>query len=114
MLSTVKTPAYFLSTQDDHIAPWEATKDGAELLGGETTFVLGGSGHIAGVINPPHKNKYGFEADGKKYEGSWWPHWRKSILNKSDRPDKKNAKPLKNSAYKTKGDAPGTYVLKKI
>ena len=113
-LSKIKTPAYFLSTQDDHIAPWEATKDGAALLGGETTFVLGGSGHIAGVINPPHKNKYGFEADGKRHDGSWWPHWQDWIQKKNNNPDKNNCKPLKNKNYTPISHAPGTYVLKKI
>ena len=113
-LAKVQTPAYFLSTCDDHIAPWEATKDGAELLGGDVTFVLGGSGHIAGVINPPHKNKYGFEVDGKSHKGSWWPHWQEWVMRQNGKASKIDATVLTHSSYKTMGTAPGTYVLKKI
>lgn len=87
-LSKVKIPTYFLSAIDDHIAPWKTTFAGTELFGGETTFVLGGSGHIAGVINPPHKNKRNYWTDGElghgpdkwletaqSHPGSWWTHW---------------------------------------
>ncbi len=87
-LSKVKTPSYFLSTKDDHIAPWRATFSGPNLFGGKSEFVLSGSGHIAGVINPPHKHKY-FYKTGKitkkpedwlenstQQDGSWWPHWQ--------------------------------------
>jgi polyhydroxyalkanoate synthase len=87
-LSKIKTPAYFVSTIDDHIAPWASTYDGSKLLGGPVQFVLGGSGHIAGVINPASSRKYGFRTSSKRYadadawltsakehEGSWWPHW---------------------------------------
>ena len=57
-LGEVKTPAYFLSTREDHIAPWRSTYRGTQLLGGETRFVLAASGHIAGVVNPPEGGKY--------------------------------------------------------
>jgi polyhydroxyalkanoate synthase len=89
-LGTVKVPAYFLSTKDDHIAPWKATFQGSRLLGGPVRFVLGGSGHIAGVINPADSGKYGYwtgtsrsrDADvwlarAERREGSWWPDWRR-------------------------------------
>ena len=59
-LAKVKVPAYFLSTREDHIAPWQSTYQGTQLLGGPSRFVLGASGHIAGVINPPAANKYGY------------------------------------------------------
>ena len=59
-LSKVKTPSYFISTAEDHIAPWKGTYLGATALGGPIRFVLGGSGHIAGIINPPSANKYGY------------------------------------------------------
>ncbi len=88
-LSRVRTPAYFLSTKEDHIAPWPSTYAGAKLLAGPVRFVLAESGHIAGVINPPASNKYGHWTNGSKlpataeqwleqaeaHEGSWWPNW---------------------------------------
>ena len=49
-----------ISLKDDHVSAWQATYDGAKLLGGETRFLLGGSGHNAGVINPPAANKHGY------------------------------------------------------
>jgi polyhydroxyalkanoate synthase len=89
-LSTVKVPAYFLSTKEDHIAPWKATFKGSRLLGGPVRFVLGGSGHIAGVINPADSGKYGYWsgssrsaepeawlAKAHRQDGSWWPDWRR-------------------------------------
>ena len=58
-LSAVKVPAYFVSTAQDHIALWQTTYKGAQVLGGKNRFVLCGSGHIAGIVNPPEANKYG-------------------------------------------------------
>lgn len=88
-LSKVKTSAYFLSTREDHIAPWKATYQGTQLLGGDCTFTLAASGHIAGVVNPPAKQKYchweytqtpveskDWLENAKQIEGSWWPHWQ--------------------------------------
>jgi polyhydroxyalkanoate synthase len=87
-LGRVKTPAYFLSAIEDHIAPWKSTYKGARLFGGPVKFVLGGSGHIAGVINPPAAKKYfywtnsnlveGADAwlsESTQHPGSWWPDW---------------------------------------
>jgi polyhydroxyalkanoate synthase len=87
-LGKVTTPAYFISTVEDHIAPWKTTYLGALLLKGPVRFVLGGSGHIAGIVNPPAANKYwfwtndaaGLAADAwlagaSKHEGSWWTDW---------------------------------------
>jgi polyhydroxyalkanoate synthase len=88
-LRKVSTPSYFVSTKEDHIAKWNSTYYGALLPKGPVTFVLGGSGHIAGIVNPPHKNKYGYWTndtlpetheewmEGTTFnEGSWWPHWQ--------------------------------------
>ncbi|TFH85929.1 class I poly(R)-hydroxyalkanoic acid synthase [Billgrantia azerbaijanica] len=88
-LRKISTPSYFVSTRDDHIAKWNSTYYGALLPKGPVTFVLGGSGHIAGIVNPPHKNKYGYWtndelpddheawlAGAEPHEGSWWPHWQ--------------------------------------
>ncbi|MEK6593243.1 MAG: class I poly(R)-hydroxyalkanoic acid synthase, partial [Pseudomonadota bacterium] len=59
-VAQIDTPAYFISTVEDHIAPWKSTYAGAKLFKGAVRFVLGGSGHIAGIINPPAANKYGY------------------------------------------------------
>ena len=94
-LRKVKVPAYFISTVEDHIAPWKSTYLGARILGSNAKngrgvrFVLGGSGHIAGVVNPPAANKYCFwtndampetpeawQASAERHEGSWWPDWQ--------------------------------------
>ena len=88
-LSKVAVPTYFVSAIEDHIAPWKTTYEGPKLVSGKARFVLSGSGHIAGMINPPSANKYGYWtsdklpesadewlADAKQQEGSWWPHWR--------------------------------------
>jgi polyhydroxyalkanoate synthase subunit PhaC len=87
-LRDVRLPTYILSTREDHIAPWKSTYAATRLYGGEVTFVLAGSGHIAGVINPPTVQKYGYWTGAKLppdpddwlagaelHEGSWWPHW---------------------------------------
>jgi len=87
-VTRVQTPSYVLSTKEDHIAPWKTGYASAHLFAGPVTFVLGASGHIAGVINPPDKDKYGYwtndafptDADAwlagaSEHHGSWWPHW---------------------------------------
>lgn len=88
-ISTVKTPSYFLSTREDHIAPWKATYQTTQMTAGPKQFTLAASGHIAGVINSPEKNKYCYwSAEGTpndpdqwlenatQQNGSWWPHWQ--------------------------------------
>ena len=88
-VSIIQTPAYFISTEDDHIAPWEGTYLGAQLLSGPVKFVLGKSGHIAGIINPPAANKYGYYTgpavkvpsrewydNAELHPGSWWTDWQ--------------------------------------
>ncbi|MEQ1716600.1 MAG: alpha/beta fold hydrolase [Hyphomicrobium sp.] len=88
-LKKVRIPVYELATKEDHIAPAVSVFKGSRLFGGDVTFVLAGSGHIAGVVNPPGKLKYQFWtnpdasagslehwiADAKEHPGSWWPHW---------------------------------------
>ncbi len=87
-VTAVETPTYILSTREDHIAPWRTTYATTQLLSGPIEFVLGASGHIAGVINAPSKNKYGYwtNADlppapedwlsgAEHHSGSWWPDW---------------------------------------
>ncbi|MCC6475037.1 MAG: class I poly(R)-hydroxyalkanoic acid synthase [Burkholderiales bacterium] len=88
-LRTIRVPAYFVSTAEDHIAPWHSTYRGARLLSGPVRFVLGGSGHIAGIVNPPAATKYCYwenaglpetpeqwQAGASRREGSWWKDWQ--------------------------------------
>ena len=92
-LSRIKVPAYFLSTREDHIAPWKSTYRGTQLLGGENRFTLAASGHIAGVVNSPEGGKYSYWtnetlakdaetwlASATEIGGSWWPDWQRWIL----------------------------------
>ncbi|WP_462165178.1 class I poly(R)-hydroxyalkanoic acid synthase [Pseudoalteromonas xiamenensis] len=124
-LSKVKQPVYMLSTRDDHIALWQATFKGIQATGAQTTFVLGESGHIAGVINPPSKGKYGYwfgpdvsgEAqtwlDKAQHEsGSWWPHWCKWLHQYQG--DEVPARPAKTEDNPGIYDAPGEYVKQKL
>ena len=87
-LGKIGNPVYFLSASEDHIAPWTSTYAGSQLVGGPAKFVLSGSGHIAGVINPATSNKYGYwtnpdtpsnpedwQKGATQQEGSWWPDW---------------------------------------
>jgi len=97
-LGKVTLPIYELAAKDDHIAPARSVYIGSRLFGGETEYVLSGSGHIAGVINPPNpsKPKYqywtnsqrpktleDFVATAKETPGSWWPHWIAWLTPKS-------------------------------
>jgi len=88
-LKKVKVPVYNLATREDHIAPAKSVLYGSQYLGGPVKFVLAGSGHIAGVVNPPAKAKYQYWTGGKpsgdsvdkwletatEHPGSWWPDW---------------------------------------
>ena len=121
-LAKVKVPAYFVSTQLDHIAPWKSTYSGSRLFSGKTKFTLGESGHIAGIINPPTRKKYGFWTSAKSLpetadewlkqanyrEGSWWPEWEKWIKRMSG--DQVEARQPGSDAYPPLTDAPGDYV----
>ena len=93
-LGKIKVPAYFLSTREDHIAPWKSTYRGTQLLGGTKRFVLAASGHIAGVVNPPDGGKYNhwineelppdpeaWFAGATELAGSWWPDWQRWVLS---------------------------------
>jgi polyhydroxyalkanoate synthase len=87
-LGAIETPSFLLSTRDDHIAPWTSTYSATQLYKGPVTFVLSGSGHIAGVINPPSAEKYHYWTNAscpedsnewlkgaEQHKGSWWPEW---------------------------------------
>ncbi|MGI4776424.1 MAG: class I poly(R)-hydroxyalkanoic acid synthase [Janthinobacterium lividum] len=95
-LKLISEPTFFLATEEDHIAPWPSVYRGLELLNGEKTFCLAGSGHIAGVINPPEAEKYSYKTglkvesdhnqwsiNSKESKGSWWIEWRKWLYIRS-------------------------------
>lgn len=92
-LNKIRIPSYFISTKEDHIALWQGTYRGALNMGGNKTFVLGESGHIAGIVNHPAKNKYGYWlndnldesaeewlSNAQRKDGSWWTHWDQWLL----------------------------------
>src|SRR5574343_599234 len=123
----VKTPCYFISTIEDHIAPWKSTYMGARLPSGPVKFVLGGSGHIAGIVNPPAANKYGywtndatdgdlpespedFLAGATQNAGSWWTHWNQWVTSLPGGSAKVKARKPEDGALKVIEDAPGSYV----
>ena len=91
-LSKIKIPACWISAIEDHIAPWRSTYYGTQLLAGKNKFILAGSGHIAGIVNPPAAKKYGYwtndalPADPEQWlegatqhQGSWWTHWNEWV-----------------------------------
>ncbi len=123
-LTKIKLPTFILSTREDHIAPWRSTFAATKLYKGPVKFVLSGSGHIAGVVNPPEPAKYGYWTNEKKaetpegwlegatpHQGSWWPEWRKWLETYSGgevparKPGDGKLKPIE--------DAPGSYVAVK-
>ncbi|HYG48269.1 MAG TPA: class I poly(R)-hydroxyalkanoic acid synthase [Allosphingosinicella sp.] len=121
-LGAVKTPLLAISLKDDHVSAWQATYDSARLVGGEVSFLLGGSGHNAGVINPPSANKHGYwtndampetaEAwlDGAtRHEGSWWPHWQ-ARLSDGGKAARVKARVPGKGKLKALEPAPGSYV----
>ena len=120
-LSKVKTPVYAQSSKEDHIAPALSVYKGVKLFGGEKTFIMAGSGHIAGVINHPDANKYQYwtnpdlpgtleqwQAGAVEHPGSWWPDWAKWLAEKSG--GKVKARDPAKGKLKPLEDAPGSYV----
>ncbi|MBJ6137559.1 PHA/PHB synthase family protein [Marinobacter litoralis] len=120
-LGEIKVPSFFLSARQDHIAKWKATYKGAKAYGGDVRFVVSGSGHIAGVINPPYKEKYGYWTNNalpenpdewfdtaEAHNGSWWPHWREWI--KKHEGAQVPARVPGDGELKAIEDAPGSYV----
>jgi polyhydroxyalkanoate synthase len=119
-LSKVTVPVYFASTLEDHIAPWRSTYAGARLFRCPARFVLGGSGHIAGIVNPPAANKYSYwthstlpvspdawlEKAGQQ-PGSWWPDWAGWVAQHAG--GKVAARKPGKGKLKALEDAPGSY-----
>ena len=120
-LSKIKTHTYILAAKDDHISPWRSSYKATQLYSGKNKFVLAGSGHIAGVVNPPAAKKYAYWtnsklpenpddwfAGAKQHDGSWWPDWIKWIrgMEKKTVP----ARVPGDGGLDIIEDAPGSYV----
>ena len=123
-LKDVRIPVYNLATREDHIAPAKSVFVGSQFFGGPVEFVLTGSGHIAGVVNPPDKHKYQFWTGGPvkgDYEhwlegaqetpGSWWTHWHAWTLSQDHR--MADARPPGGKALNALEEAPGSFVLER-
>jgi polyhydroxyalkanoate synthase len=125
-LSKIDVPFFVLATKEDHIAPWTSIYPTTQILGGEVKFVLGGSGHIAGVINPPAaRPKYGYWtrddypetpadwlAGAERHAGSWWPEWS-AWMEAHDGAERVPARVPGAGGLRAIEDAPGRYVKAK-
>jgi polyhydroxyalkanoate synthase len=120
--SKITVPTFLYASREDHIVPWRTAFSSARLLSGETTFVLGASGHIAGVINPASKNKRNYWAGGvpgrdaekwlataQSVAGSWWPNWSAWLGRYAGRSISARTE-LGNQTYRSIEPAPGRYV----
>jgi polyhydroxyalkanoate synthase len=120
-LTAIDIPVYILSTKEDHIAPWISTFEATRLYKGPVKFVLAASGHIAGVVNPPSAEKYGYWTKRGKaaspeawleraeaHPGSWWPDWHRWLRPKSG--GKVAARSPGDGGLEVIEDAPGSYV----
>src|SRR5712672_2557395 len=121
-LSKVKVPIYNLATREDHIAPADSVLYGSQFFGGPVKYVLSGSGHIAGVVNPPSSGKYQYWTNdntkdaaladwlngAEEHKGSWWPDWREWLA--SIDAEEVPARTVGSDALPPIEDAPGSYV----
>jgi polyhydroxyalkanoate synthase len=122
-LNAIKIPVYIQASKEDHIAPAKSVFKAMHLLGGPKRFVMAGSGHIAGVINPPDKKKYqywtnplqtpysdvdGWFAHAEEHPGSWWPDWD-AWLSRLSEPDVP-ARTIGSGELTALEPAPGSYV----
>jgi polyhydroxyalkanoate synthase len=121
-LSKVKVPVYNLATREDHIAPADSVLYGSQFFGGPVKYVLSGSGHIAGVVNPPSSGKYQYWTNdnikdvtladwlkaAQEHKGSWWPDWRQWL--ETIDPEQVAAREVGVAALPPIEDAPGSYV----
>ncbi|WP_316205286.1 MULTISPECIES: class I poly(R)-hydroxyalkanoic acid synthase [unclassified Bradyrhizobium] len=121
-LSMVKVPVYNLATREDHIAPADSVLYGSQFFGGPVKYVLSGSGHIAGVVNPPAAGKYQYWTNdtirdislkdwikgAQEHKGSWWPDWRQWLANLD--PEEVPARSVGSEDFPPIENAPGSYV----
>jgi len=121
-LGRIALPTYIYGSRDDHIVPWRSAYRSTGLLGGDVGFVLGASGHIAGVINPPDKGRRNYwtndllteEPDdwlarAESHHGSWWPHWS-AWLAEHEGARRRAPSREGNARYPSLEAAPGSYV----
>jgi len=121
-LKAIETPVMIVALKDDHVSAWKNTYAGRHFFGGPTRFLLGGSGHNAGMINPPAANKHGYwtnddaPADAEAWlagaeqkAGSWWPEWQ-GWLDAAAADDKVKARKVGSGKLKAGTAAPGDYV----
>jgi polyhydroxyalkanoate synthase subunit PhaC len=123
-LADIKIPVYNLAAKEDHIAPAKSVFLGCKYFGGEVEYVMAGSGHIAGVINPPAAGKYQHWTNGpprgefeqwvEKVEetaGSWWPNWQRWVAARAPK-----TVPARKPGAHTPilEDAPGSYVKVRV
>jgi polyhydroxyalkanoate synthase subunit PhaC len=124
-LSKINCPAYLYASKEDHIVPWKSAYGSTQILTGPKKFVLGASGHIAGVINPPEKKKRNYWTfdqlpknpnewfdQAQSIEGSWWPDFITWLIGYSGKKIKAN-NTLGSKKYQPIEAAPGTYVKEK-
>lgn len=125
-LSLIDVPIYFLATRSDHIVLWDAAYKGVQLVGGEVRFVLAGSGHLAGVINPDGSDKYGYCTNvalppyaeqwlegAESHEGSWWADWFDWAQKSGDKQVTARRVGSK-KLFPVIEEAPGSYVKRRI
>jgi len=123
-LGAVDVPSMVVATREDHIVPWQTAYLGTRLLGGHGEFVLGASGHVAGIVNPPQENRRHYWRNGidqlpaeaehwlemaNKYDGSWWPHWMKWLSRHAGKTVAAR-KRTGNARHQPIEPAPGRYV----
>lgn len=122
-LSAIQAPAYLYASREDHIVPWDSAYRSTQVLPGKKRFVMGASGHIAGVINPPSKNKRSYWTGGNRFPadhqawldkaqehpGSWWPDWAEWLKPYAGKPIAA-PKAYGSKQYKAIEPAPGRYV----
>lgn len=120
--TVIKAPTYLYGSEKDHIVPWKSAYASTKLLAGPIRFVLGASGHVAGVINPPADNKRNYWTNdtlaenpddwltkAQRHEGSWWPDWF-AWINQQSGKKTTATKILGSPEYPTIEAAPGSYV----
>jgi polyhydroxyalkanoate synthase len=124
-LRDIVQPAFVLATREDHIVPWRTAYASGRLLAGRIEFVLGGSGHVAGIVNPPSAKRREhwvnstlassadeWLAQARQVSGSWWPHWAQWLRRRSgvliDAPGA-----LGDAQHPPLEFAPGSYVLER-
>ena len=120
----INIPVYNLAAREDHIAPARSVFLGSQYFGGDVEFVMAGSGHIAGVVNPPASGKYQYWTDGppvgefsdwlakaQEQPGSWWPHWQHWIERRAAA---KVAARQPGAQTPVLEDAPGSYVKVRV